>query len=384
MRIARALGRDLPVTTVSTFLGAHGLAPEYAGRRDDYVDFMCDEVMPEAVTPGRGRSGRRLLRQGRLHPRADGSAVRQGKVVWPAGQGPCRPVHRLRRRRAGRPAWRRVGRSPRVASLASVRAMAEAGTVATLLAGAHLTLHETRKPPVEMFREFGVPIALATNSNPVSSPTVSPASQMHLACYLFKLTARGGAARLHRERRAGARSLQYSRPHRQGTCGRSRRLGHDRSARHLLCDRRRAVSRRRQGRRRRARGAGADVRARMTLANSCCTGSTTERDRQLEFLRAFTRIDTCNPPGDTTEAADFFRRFLDEEGIAASHRGAAGLDAQPDRELHWREARPPSRAERPSRCVSDRRPLGVEARSVVGRHRRRGAMDACMAAAPST
>jgi imidazolonepropionase len=75
------------------------------------------------------------------------------------------------------------------ASLATVRAMAEAGTVATLLPGAHLTLHETRKPPVEMFREMGVPMALATNSNPVSSPTVAPASQMHLACYLFRLTA---------------------------------------------------------------------------------------------------------------------------------------------------------------------------------------------------
>src|SRR5258708_28204982 len=46
-----------------------------------------------------------------------------------------------------------------------------------------------------------------------------------------------------------------------------------------------------------------------------------ERDRQLEFLQAFTRIDTCNPPGDTTEAAEFFRKFLDAEGIA--HRTEA-------------------------------------------------------------
>src|SRR5260370_27065883 len=66
--------------------------------------------------------------------------------------------------------------------------MAEAGRVATLLPGALLALKETRKPPVETFREFRVPIALATNSNPVSSPTVSPAAQMHLACYLFRLT----------------------------------------------------------------------------------------------------------------------------------------------------------------------------------------------------
>src|SRR5262249_43924398 len=47
MRVSRQLGRDLPVTLVSTYLGAHGLAPEFAGRRDDYVAFMCDEVLPE-------------------------------------------------------------------------------------------------------------------------------------------------------------------------------------------------------------------------------------------------------------------------------------------------------------------------------------------------
>ncbi|HTE35523.1 MAG TPA: M20 family peptidase, partial [Reyranella sp.] len=53
-----------------------------------------------------------------------------------------------------------------------------------------------------------------------------------------------------------------------------------------------------------------------------------ERDRQVEFLRAFTRIDTCNPPGDTTEAADFFRRFLDGEGLA--HRTEAPQATMPN------------------------------------------------------
>ncbi|HKH66874.1 MAG TPA: amidohydrolase family protein, partial [Reyranella sp.] len=52
MRVSRQLGRDLPVTVVSTYLGAHGLAPEFAGRRDDYVTFMCEEVLPEAVRQG--------------------------------------------------------------------------------------------------------------------------------------------------------------------------------------------------------------------------------------------------------------------------------------------------------------------------------------------
>ena len=58
-----------------------------------------------------------------------------------------------------------------------------------LLPGAHFFLRETQKPPVDLFRELGVPIALATNSNPVSSPSVAPAAQMNLACFLFRLTA---------------------------------------------------------------------------------------------------------------------------------------------------------------------------------------------------
>ena len=188
MRISRALGRDLPVTVVSTFLGAHGLAPEYAGRRDDYTDFMCNEVLPEAVRQG-------------LVDQVDGfcdkvgfSHEQMGRLFGAAkSHGLSVKAHsdQYTDFGAGALVARHGGLSAdhlEFASLATVRAMAEAGTVATLLPGAHLTLHETRKPPVEMFREFGVPMALATNSNPVSSPTVCPAAQMHLACYLFRLT----------------------------------------------------------------------------------------------------------------------------------------------------------------------------------------------------
>ncbi len=225
---------------------------------------------------GSRRSGRRLLRQGGLHPRADGPDVRQGQAPTACRSRPMptsTPTSGV-----GALVARHGGLSAdhlEFASLASVRAMAEAGTVATLLAGAHLTLHETRRPPVEMFREFGVPIALATNSNPVSSPTVSPASQMHLACYLFKLTAeealRGFTVN-------GARALGLSETAgriAKGRAGRSRCLGHDRSTRHLLPDRRCSVPRRRSRRassstRRRRRPSGAHERR----VKNCCTGST--------------------------------------------------------------------------------------------------------------
>jgi len=189
MRISRALGRDLPVTVVSTYLGAHGLAPEYAGRRDDYVDFMCDDVLPEAVRHGLvdqvdgfcDKVGFSHAQMGRLFDKARSYGL---PVKLHADQ--------YTDFGAGAVVAKYCGVSAdhlEFASLATVRAMAEAGTVATLLAGAHLTLHETQKPPVGLFRALGVPMALATNSNPVSSPTVSPAAQMHLACYLFRLSA---------------------------------------------------------------------------------------------------------------------------------------------------------------------------------------------------
>lgn len=188
MRVSRRLGRDLPVTVVSTFMGAHGLAPEYAGRRDDYVEFMCDKVLPEAVRQGLvdqvdgfcDQVGFSHAQMSRLFQRAQSF-----------GLGVKAHADQYTDFGAGGVVARHRGLSAdhlEYASRATIQAMAEAGTVATLLPGAHLTLHETRRPPVETFRELGVPMALATNANPVSSPTVSPSAQMHLACYLFRLT----------------------------------------------------------------------------------------------------------------------------------------------------------------------------------------------------
>jgi imidazolonepropionase len=188
MRISRQLGHDLPVTIVSTFLGAHGLAPEYAGRRDAYVDFMCESVLPQAVRQGLVDQVDGFCDQvGFSHAQMDRLFDRAQSF----GLGVKLHADQYTDFGAGGVVARHRGLSAdhlEYASRATVQAMAEAGTVATLLPGAHLTLHETRKPPVETFRELGVPIALATNSNPVSSPTVSPAAQMHLGCYLFRLT----------------------------------------------------------------------------------------------------------------------------------------------------------------------------------------------------
>lgn len=189
MRVSRALARDLPVTLVSTYLGAHGLAPEFAGRRDAYVDFMCGEVLPAAMREGLvdqvdgfcDTVGYSHAQMGRLYDcaRAFGLPVKAHADQY-SDFG------------AGALVARHGGLSAdhlEFASAGTVRAMAEAGTVAVLLPGANFTLNETVRPPVDLFRKHGVPMALATNCNPVSSPTVSPSSQMHLACFLFRMTA---------------------------------------------------------------------------------------------------------------------------------------------------------------------------------------------------
>jgi imidazolonepropionase len=187
MRLSRELGRALPVTVVSTFLGAHGIGPEYAGRADDYIDFLTETVLPAAVAEGIvdavdgfcdsiGFSHEQI---GRLFTKAKSFSL---PVRLHADQ--------YTDYSAGATAARFNALTAdhlEYASEATVAAMAMAGTVAGLLPGANYTLRETARPPIELFRRYGVPMALATNSNPSSSPTNSPPMIMNLACTLFRV-----------------------------------------------------------------------------------------------------------------------------------------------------------------------------------------------------
>jgi imidazolonepropionase len=210
MRVSRELGRRLPVTVKSTFLGAHGVAPEYDGRPDDYIQFLARTVLPAAV-------------QQDLVDQVDGFCDRLGfthaqiGVLFDAATAYGLPV-KLHADQysdfgAGAVVARYRGLSAdhlEYASEATVRAMAEAGTVATLLPGANWTLLETAKPPVDLFRHYGLSMALATNNNPSSSPTCSPTMMMHMACYMFRLSPEEALAGFTR---ASARALGLQASH---------------------------------------------------------------------------------------------------------------------------------------------------------------------------
>ena len=187
LRVARKLGRTLPLAVRTTCLSAHALPPEFEGRPDDYVDAVCawlpalqHEGLVDAVdafceriafSPAQTRrvfeAARTLDLPVKLHAEQlsdSGGAALAAEF----GALSCDHLEYL--------------------SAAGVNAMAEAGSVAVLLPGAFYFLRETKLPPVAGFRAARVPIAIATDHNPGSSPTLSPVLMLSMACTLFRLT----------------------------------------------------------------------------------------------------------------------------------------------------------------------------------------------------
>lgn len=204
LRISRELGRALPVRVVTTFLGAHGLAPEYRGRHDEYIDYLCRVVLPAAVAQG-------LVDQVDGFCDATGFSPAQTARLFEAATAHGLPVkchaEQYRDYGAAEVVARFKGLSAdhlEYAGEQTVRTMADAGVTATLLPGAHWTLADTRRPPVALLRRHGVAIALATNCNPVSSHTWSPTLMMHMGCRLFALTTEEALAGFTR---SGAKAL---------------------------------------------------------------------------------------------------------------------------------------------------------------------------------
>jgi imidazolonepropionase len=188
LRAARRLGEAGHVDVVTSFLGAHALPPEYGGRSDAYIDFVCAEVMPRVAELGLADA---------VDAFCEGIAfsTAQTERVFERARELGLPVklHAEQLSDLGGAALAaRFGALSadhlEYVSEASVEAMADAGTVAVLLPGAFYFLRETRKPPVELFRTHRVPMAIATDSNPGSSPVTSMLLMLSMACTLFQMT----------------------------------------------------------------------------------------------------------------------------------------------------------------------------------------------------
>ncbi|MBX6368241.1 MAG: imidazolonepropionase [Rhodospirillales bacterium] len=188
LRVARRLGRELPVSVRTTFLGAHAVPPEYRGRQGDYVDLVVREMVPAVAAEGLADA---------VDAFCEGIAftVEETERVFAAAKAAGLPVklHADQLSDSGAAALAATYEALSADHLectteAGVEAMAAAGTVAVLLPGANYFLRETRRPPVELFRKHGVPMAIASNCNPGSSPALSLLLMLSMACTLFRLT----------------------------------------------------------------------------------------------------------------------------------------------------------------------------------------------------
>ncbi|MCP5265497.1 MAG: imidazolonepropionase [Burkholderiaceae bacterium] len=188
LRAARALGQRLPVHVETTLLAAHALPPEFAGRAEAYIDLVCDSIVPAAASAGLADA---------VDAFCEGigfSAAQCARVFDAAGRaGLPVKLHADQLSDLGGAALAAThhGLSAdhlEFTSADGIAAMAAAGTVAVLLPGAFYFIRETQLPPIEALRTRSVPIAIATDCNPGSSPIVSPLATMNLACTMFRIT----------------------------------------------------------------------------------------------------------------------------------------------------------------------------------------------------
>ena len=187
LRVARKLGRTLPLAVRTTCLSAHALPPEYDGRADDYIDAVC------AWLPALQREG--LIDAVDAFCERIAFTTTQTRRVFEVARALDLPVklHAEQLSDSGGAALAAEFGALSCEHLehlseTGVGAMANAGSVAVLLPGAYYFLRETQAPPIAQLRAAGVPIAIATDHNPGSSPTLSPVLMLSMACTLFRLT----------------------------------------------------------------------------------------------------------------------------------------------------------------------------------------------------
>ena len=187
LRVARRIGDALGIRVRTTYLGAHALPPEFAGRADDYIDAVCRwlpalhaEGLVDAVDAFCERIGFTAAQTQRVFEaaRALGIPVKLHADQLSDGGGAA-----LVAGFAGLSADH-----VEYTSEAGVAALKQAGSVAVLLPGAFHVLRETKLPPLDAFRAHGVPMAVATDCNPGTSPLQSLRLAMSLACTHFRLT----------------------------------------------------------------------------------------------------------------------------------------------------------------------------------------------------
>ena len=188
LEVIRDLGKQSGISVISTFLGAHAIPAEFRGKADDYIDIVCNEMLPAV-------SENALANAVDAYCESIAFSTEQVARVFETARSLDLPV-KLHADQLSDYGGAELAAEFHALSAdhleysppKGIDAMAAAGTVAVLLPGAFLTLGETQHPPVAQLRERNVPIAIATDCNPGTSPICSLRTTMALATSLFRLT----------------------------------------------------------------------------------------------------------------------------------------------------------------------------------------------------
>lgn len=188
LAVARRLGNALPLTVRATCLAAHALPPEYANRADDYIAYICDEMLPALVEEG-------LVDAVDAFCEHIAFSTQQVERVFRCARNLGVPV-KLHAEQLSSLHGSSLAARYRALSADHLEymteddaiAMARSGTVAVLLPGAFYMLRETQLPPIDALRRHRVPIALASDLNPGTSPALSLRMMLNMGCTLFRMT----------------------------------------------------------------------------------------------------------------------------------------------------------------------------------------------------
>lgn len=188
LRVARQIAQVRPIEVRTSFLGAHAVPAEYMGAPDAYIDAVCIPTLRAAHAEGLVDA---------VDGFCEGIAFNTAQIarVFDVAVALGLPV-KLHAEQLSNSGGTQLAASYGALSVdhveyatdADARVLAASGTVAVVLPGAFYTLRETQAPPIDAFRAHGVPMALATDCNPGSSPLTSPLLAMNMACTLFRMT----------------------------------------------------------------------------------------------------------------------------------------------------------------------------------------------------
>ena len=188
LEVAKELDQFSDVEISKTFLGAHALPPEYKDKANEYIDLVCDEMMPKL-------HALKLIDCVDAFCEGIGFNIEQTKKVFEKAKQLGLPV-KLHAEQLSDSGGSKLACEFDAWSVDhleflnpdDVQFLKQSKTVATLLPGAFYFLNETKLPPIEALRKNNIPIAIATDSNPGSSPCLSILMMMNMACTLFKMT----------------------------------------------------------------------------------------------------------------------------------------------------------------------------------------------------